>query len=187
MTTNEFVNILESNANLPLLFEYKTGAFTRMDYHITEIKNVTFDTVDCGGVRNKWQEVHIQLWENQLPEPNHRVNTTKALDIFNVVEKVRATYGDVSIKFEYGNKDFHTAVLPVGNVAIHDNQIIVQLGVDQTSCKAQDRANTPEEKAAACCAPAVAETATKPKMNLTQLILPTDNVCTPWWWMLLKV
>jgi len=178
MTTKEFLNILESNSDLPLLFEYKAGAFTRMDYHITEIKNVTFDTVDCGGVRNQWKEVHVQLWENQLPEPNHRVDTKKALDIFNVVEKVRATYGDVPMKFEYGNKAFHTAVLPVGNVTVHANQIIVQLGVDQTSCKAQDRAATPEEKAAACCAPAVTETEARPKLNLTQLILPTDNACT---------
>jgi len=178
MTTKEFLNILETQPNLPLLFEYQKGAFARIDYHITEIKNVTFDTVDCGGVRNQWQEVHIQLWESELPDPVHRVNTTKALDIFKLVEKIRATYGDVSIKFEYGNKDFHTAILPVGNVQVLNNQILVQLGVDQTSCKAQDRAATAEEKAAACCAPVV-ETVAKPKLNLTQLMVPSENACTP--------
>ena len=177
MTTKEFLSILQSNPNLPLQFEYQQGGFVRMDYHITEIKNVNYDTVDCGGVRNQWQEVHIQLWENKVPEPQHQVTTTKALDIFEVVEKARATFGDVEIKFEYGNAQFHKAVLPVGGVTVHPNQIIVQLGQDQTCCKAKDRAATEEEKAAACCAPAV-EAVAEPKVNLAELFVKGDS-CTP--------
>ena len=178
MTTNEFLKILNDHPNLPLLFEYQAGSFTRMDYHITEIKNIQYDTVDCGGVQNKWQEVHVQLWENELPEPDHRVDTSKALDIFTVVEKVRSTWGDVEMKFEYGNARFHKAVLPIGNVTIHDKQIIVQLGQDQTCCKAKDRAVTEEEKAVACCAPAVAVSA-EPKVDLSGLFADSKEVCTP--------
>jgi len=173
------LNVLENNPELPLLFEYKTGAFARMDFHITEIKNVNFDTVDCGGVQNKWQEVQVQLWEPEMPDPTHRVNTTKALDIFKVVNKKRETWGDVELKFEYGNTGFHTSILPVGQVEIHKDKIIVKLGQTMTTCKAQDRATTPEEKAAACCGPVV-EVAeiSKPKVNLSDLVASND-VCTP--------
>lgn len=179
MTIKEFLQTLENHPELPLFFEYKSGAFARADYHITEIKNVNFDTVDCGGVRNEWKEVHVQIWENAMPEPNHRVDTSKALKIFQVVNKVRETWGDVEMKFEYGNADFHTAVLPVGQIAVHGDKIIVKLGADQTSCKAQDRATTPEEKALACCSPVVlVEEQAKPKVNLSELVT-SNNSCTP--------
>jgi hypothetical protein len=78
MKTSEFINVLENNPSLPLTFEYKKGSFARADFHLTEFKNVSFDTVDCGGVQNNWQEVQVQLWENEIPEPNHRVDSTKA-------------------------------------------------------------------------------------------------------------
>ena len=128
-------------------------------------------------MRNQWQEVHIQLWENEVPEPHHQVTTTKALDIFEVVEKVRATYGEVEMKFEYGNAHFHKAVLPVSAIAVHDTQLIVKLGQDQTCCKAKDRAVSKEEKDAACCAPVVA-TVAEPKVNLAELFVKGD-ACTP--------
>ncbi len=180
MTTTQFLEILEQHSDLPLLFEYKKGAYTRMDYHITEVKNVSYDTVDCGGVQNNWKEVHVQLWENVLPEPNHRLNTSKALKIFKAVEKVRPTLANTVIKFEYGNEDFHTAVLPVSAVDVLGNQVIVKLGKDQTCCKAIDRATTPEEAAVACCGTEeVIEKAQKPKINLSNLIAKSTNSCTP--------
>ena len=179
MTTREFLQLLENHSDLPLYFEYKPGAFARSDFHITEIKNVKYDTVDCGGVRNEWQEVHVQIWENEIPEPHHQVNTTKALDIFKVVNKVRETWGDVDMKFEYGNANFHTALLHVNQMQIHTDKVIVKLGTEQTCCKAKDRAETPEEKAVACCAPVVLADEAKPKVNLSDLIASGNNSCTP--------
>ena len=81
MTSKEFLQTLENHPNLPLYFEYKTGAFARPDYHITEVKNVHFDTVDCGGVQNEWKEVHVQIWESEMPEPNHTVDTLSLIHI----------------------------------------------------------------------------------------------------------
>lgn len=180
MTAKDFLTILENHPDLPLTFEYQAGSFARLDFHLTEFKNVSFDTVDCGGVRNQWKELHVQIWENEIPEPQHRVNTTKALAIFRSVEKVRPGFQDVEIKFEYGNSTFHTAILPVGTLEIHEQQILIKLGADQTSCKAKDRATTPEEKAAACCSPVViVESQEKPKLNLSNLIASDKNACTP--------
>lgn len=175
MKTTAFTRILQENPAKALFFEYKAGQYVRTDYHITEIKNVNFDTVDCGGVRNQWSEVHVQLWESEIPEPDHAVDSGKALKIFDVVNKVRETYPDAEIKFEYGNSVFPTAVLPVHQVKDTDNALIVQLVADQTTCKAKDRATTPEEKAAACCGP-VAE---KPKMKISLVSAQNENACEP--------
>lgn len=139
MTTQEFLNLLIENPNVPLYFEYQTGQFVRSDYHITEIKNVKYDTVDCGGIQNKWEETIVQLWENATPEPAHAVDATKALKIFEVVEKVRPTFKTTELKFEYGNASFHTAILPVQAVEVTD-KIVVKLGAEHTTCKANDRA-----------------------------------------------
>jgi len=174
MKTSEFTQILRDNPEKSLFFEYHAGQFVRTDYHITEIKNVSYDTVDCGGILNKWNEVHIQLWENEIPEPDHAVDTVKALNIFDAVQKVRPTFQDTEIKFEYGNSSFPTAVLPVYQIKEAGNSLIVQLTADQTTCKAKDRATTSEEKAAACCGPD-----DKPKVRVSLAALETANNCEP--------
>lgn len=173
MKTSEFIQILKVNPEKSLFFEYQAGQYVRTDYHITEIKNVSYDTVDCGGIRNEWNEVHIQLWENEIPEPDHAVDTGKALKIFEVVQKVRPTFQDTEIKFEYGNSFFPTAVLAVHHIKEAGNSLIVQLTADQTTCKAKCRATTPEEKAAACCGPAG-----HPKVRVS-LAAPEASACAP--------
>lgn len=171
MKTSEFISLLQKYPNKALFFEYRPGTYVRTDYHITEIKNVTYDTVDCGGLQNKWNETHIQLWENEMPEPDHQVDTTKALKIFQVVEKVRPTFQDTEIKFEYGNASFPTAILPVSNVLENGSSLIVQLIPDETTCKAKDRAGSPEEAAAACCGTPVKKSIQMAELSAAQ--------CTP--------
>jgi hypothetical protein len=173
MKTSEFTQILIENPGKALFFEYQAGQYVRTDYHITEIKNVSYDTVDCGGIRNQWSEVHVQLWENEIPETEHSVDTTKALKIFVKVNKVRETYPNTEIKFEYGNSLFPTAVLPIHQIKDIGNALIVQLIPDQTTCKAKDRATTSEEKAVACCGP-VSE---KPKVRVSLASLQKANSC----------
>ncbi|GAB3647818.1 DUF6428 family protein [Echinicola sediminis] len=175
MKTKEFIDTLEQYPELPLKFEYEEGKFVRDDFHITEIKNVSFDTVDCGGVRNQWQETHVQLWENTTLEPDHQVNGQKALKIFQVVENVRPTFQDMEIKFEYGNSTFPTSILTVAEIIPAENSLTVKLFETVATCKAKDRANTEEEKAAACCGPA------KPKVrvSLKSLTEKKEPSCTP--------
>ncbi|MGY6558779.1 MAG: DUF6428 family protein [Nitritalea sp.] len=175
MQLHEFLQLLGENPNKTLYFEYLPGAFVRSDFHLTEVKNVHFDTVDCGGQRNEWQEVHIQLWENELPEPNHAVNTSKALEILEAVDRVRPILREARIKFEYGNAGFPTAVLPVHALQVEKDHVLFRLIADQTTCKAKDRASSPEEKAAACCGPA----GPKPKVRVSLQNLGSATSCAP--------
>ncbi|EIM77106.1 hypothetical protein A3SI_07384 [Nitritalea halalkaliphila LW7] len=175
LKTQEFLQVLRDNPDKTLYFEYRPGAFVRSDVHLTEVKNVHFDTVDCGGLRNEWQEVHVQLWENEDPEPDHAVNTSKALEILEAVHRVRPILQDAVIKFEYGNSGFPTAVLPIHTLQVENNHLLLRLIPDQTTCKAKDRATSPEEKAAACCGPA----GPKPKIRLSLQNLASSPTCEP--------
>ncbi len=172
MKYQEFKELLAQHPNHALRFKYGEHSFVREDFHITEIKNVTYDTVDCGGIQNKWNEVHVQLWEAEEKQADHRVNTSKALGIANAVDKVRATYAKEVVKFEYGNNSFHTAILPVNGYQVLDNVITFSLGKDSTTCKAQDRQTAAGEDVSACCSPAVGE---KMKVNLSDLV--SSNKC----------
>lgn len=175
MKTTEFTKTLQENPEKALFFEYQSGQYVRTDYHITEIKNVNFDTVDCGGIRNQWSEVHVQLWENEIPEPDHSVDTGKAIRIFDPANRVRETDPEAEIKFEYGNSVFPTAVLSVHHIKETGNAIIVQLVPGQTTCKAKDKATTPEEKAAACWGPF----SEKSKIRVPLASLQVANTCEP--------
>ncbi|MBW2962160.1 DUF6428 family protein [Mesonia aestuariivivens] len=161
MKTKEFLNVLKTNQNLPVYFEYQSGNFVRTDFHLTEIKNVDYNTVDCGGVQNKWQEVHVQLWENETPEPSHQLTASKMLSIFELVNKVRTTLKNVEILFEYQNQNFHKATLPVNDFEVKNDLLIFRLGEGFTTCKAKDRVTTEDEKAQACCASPVEEVKTE--------------------------
>jgi len=56
MKTKEFLFLLNEHQNKSLLFEYKEGQFVGANYHITEIKNITVDAVDCGAGTDFWKE-----------------------------------------------------------------------------------------------------------------------------------
>ncbi len=151
MTTEKFINILETNSNKALLFEYQPQQFARTNYHLTEIKKVHFDTVDCGGNPNEWNETQIQIWENPNEKDKQEFMTTdKILSIFNKVDSIKLLNYDTELKVEYGNDKFHTCVMKIKSIKQNDNQIIVQLFEEKTLCKAPSEL-TENKKETSCC------------------------------------
>ena len=112
MKTHEFLSLLKAHHKKHLLFEYRPGALVSANYHITEVKNITIDAVDCGAGTDFWKETIIQLWES--PEEIGKrdyMSAGKALSILNKVDKIKPMERDVEVKFEYSNPNFHTAQL----------------------------------------------------------------------------
>ena len=62
MTIQDFIAQLRRESDKPLLFVNAEGATIHAGYHLTEIKAAKFDTVDCGGEKNRWNETVMQLW-----------------------------------------------------------------------------------------------------------------------------
>lgn len=157
MKTNEFLTLLKEHSDKSLLFEYKPQHFVGANYHITEIKNITIDSVDCGAGTDFWKETVIQLWESpDEHETLEYMSAYKALGILNKVDRIKPMEKDVELKFEYSNASFHTAQLFVHSFSVVDSQLILKLGVEKTDCKARETCGVQapaEAEEAACCTP----------------------------------
>ncbi|RRQ49669.1 hypothetical protein DZC72_03500 [Maribacter algicola] len=156
MKTHEFLSFLQENPNKNLLFEYKPGELVGANYHITEVKNVTIDSIDCGANPDFWKETIIQLYESPLEKDKREyMSAYKALSILNKVDKIKPMERDVEVKFEYSNPNFHTAQLFVNDLEISGENLIVKLGVEKTDCKAKETCGIPETmtETSSACAP----------------------------------
>ena len=157
MKTKEFLSLLKEHQNKSLLFEYKKGHYIGANYHITEIKNIIVDSVDCGAGTDFWKETIIQLWEDSS-EKNKRdyMTSLKALNILDKVDSIKTMEKNAEVKFEYSNPDFHTAQLFANDFELIDNQLVIKLNIEPTDCKAKDSCGVPVEMEAtdaSSCAP----------------------------------
>ena len=139
MKTQELFKVLEKNQDKSLLFEYAKNVLVGANYHITEVKHVTIDSVDCGTQTDTWKETIIQLWEspNEL-EKTEYMSVYKALAILKKVGKMKAYVLDSEVKFEYSNSTFHTAQLFVNDFEINGKNLIFKLATKKTDCKAKE-------------------------------------------------
>lgn len=157
MNTQEFFNLLEEHKDKSLLFEYAPNLLVGANYHITEVKHISVDSVDCGAQTDTWKETIIQLWEspNELGKTEF-MTVFKALEILKKVGTMKSYTLDSELKLEYSNSNFHTAQLFVNDFEIQGNNLIVKLAIEKTDCKAKELCGVPEkkvEKVESCCAP----------------------------------
>ena len=164
MKTQELFLVLEANKGKTLLFEYKPNELVGANYHITEVKHIKVDSVDCGAQTDSWNETIIQLWESPLEKgKTEYMSVLKALGILNKVGKMKSYDLDSEVKFEYSNANFHTAQLFVNDFEIQDQNLILKLAIQKTDCKAKELCGVPEkivevaekitEKVESCCSP----------------------------------
>ena len=164
MITKEFLNLLAAHSNKSLLFEYALEQYVGANYHITEVKHITVDSVDCGAQTDTWKETIVQLWESPLEKgKTEHMSALKALGILNKVGQMKSYVADAEIKIEYSNPKFHTAQLFVNDFEIQDTNLIFKLAIQKTDCKAKELCGVPAEivnvaekvveKVEACCSP----------------------------------
>ncbi len=139
MKTKEFLELLEKNPARSLVFEYQTDKFVGANYHITEVKHISVNSVDCGGRSDSWKETIIQLWESpsELGKKEF-MSVYKALAILRKVGNIQDYNLNSELRIEYSNDQFHTAQLYLEDFKIADRKLIVKLSTHQTDCKAQE-------------------------------------------------
>lgn len=160
MNTQALFDLLQDNKNKNLKFEYKPNSFVGANYHITEVKHIRIDSVDCGANSDNWNETVIQLWESpQEHDKEEYMSAFKALGILNKVGKIKAYDLDSEVKFEYSNPHFHTAQMFINSYEVYGTDLIIKLGVYKTDCKAKEDCGIPVEAALvesseeSCCSP----------------------------------
>jgi Family of unknown function (DUF6428) len=154
MKTNEFVSRLRAIPNNQLVFVDLDGHTVHSGYHLTELKAASFDTVDCGGQTNRWQETIVQLWV-----PSHAANeymtAAKFLKIFEKVRGMIPLNLDTEVRIEYGDENFFPSTYHVRSIAHNQTTTRVLLEPPHASCKARDRRVAPlATTTGSCCAPA---------------------------------
>ena len=157
MKTSEFLTLLNEHQNRRLIFEYQPGQLVNKNYHITEVKNIKVESVDCGARTDSWNETVIQLWEStEENEERDHLSIYKVLGILNKVDRMRAMDKDAVVKFEYSNDNFHTSQLDVTGFDLIDGKLKIALYAQPTDCKAKEDCGVPEAVTAtssSCCEP----------------------------------
>ncbi|MEP2025952.1 MAG: DUF6428 family protein [Reichenbachiella sp.] len=135
MKTSEFLNILRENPELGLEFEIESGKFIKPTFHITEVKNATIESVDCGGNPDSYKQTIIQLMVNPLEQMRKPWTSKKALDIFDKVEQLKPMDEEAEVFFEYGDLEIRTSNFSVEDVLFADGNIRLELFAKPTVCK----------------------------------------------------
>ena len=145
MRTSDFLKLLRDHPRLKLGFAYGEGAYVRRDYHITEVKHLQIRATDCGGRQDSWEETVIQLWEPPVEYPGTpQMRGRKASEILSRVDGLQPLQGDSLLRFEYGNAGFHTSQLEVAGFKKEQDELILLLAPQHTTCKARDICGVPE-------------------------------------------
>ena len=151
MTTQEFIAALRKTPDHQLLFENEAGDSIHAGYHLTEIKAAHFDTVDCGGQTNRWDETIVQLWvPADAGAADGYMTGGKFLRIFDKVTAMIPLNLETEVRVEYGDENFFPSLYHVESVASADGLTRVLLAPPATTCKARDR-RMAEAEAGACC------------------------------------
>ena len=147
MTTKEFIAHLHAASEKPLIFVNPAGDSIHPGYHLTEIKAAKFDTVDCGGEKNRWNETIMQLWVPEGERSETFMAAGKFLSIYDKVSRLIDVDPAAEVRFEYGDENFFPSNYHVASMGESGGTLRVELRPPQTTCKARDR----RAAGASCC------------------------------------
>ena len=154
MTTSEFINALRQAPRDRLIFVNAAGVAVHAGYHLTEIKAAHFESVDCGGQTNRWNETIVQLWVPAETDDEY-MPAGKFLSIFDRVTRMIPLETEAEVRVEYGDENFFPSLYHVESVTSEDGNTRVLFAPPATTCKARDRrlADVESERCCetACC------------------------------------
>ena len=147
MTTHDFISRLREAPAKQLVFTDSGDATIHGGYHLTELKAASFDAVDCGAQKNRWNETIVQLWVPEEQENGEFMTAAKFLSIYDKVARLISLDVTAEIRFEYGDENFPPSDYKVEKISENEAELRVQLRLPRTTCKARDR----RELGAGCC------------------------------------
>jgi hypothetical protein len=154
MNTQEFIASLRQHNDTPLVFDYG-NARVPAGYHVTEVKAVSYQTMDCGGKSDAWSETIVQLWNPEASDKHEFMSAKKFLSIFERAASGVPVTSNAELKLEYGNETIPAINYHVENLLLEDGKLIIKLEPPKVQCKARNRSQELDmlEPAAGCCTP----------------------------------
>ena len=151
MKTSSFLNALRSNSALPLVF--RSGReIVSPGYHLTEVKRVSYETMDCGAMTHRWSESQFEIWvpaSADLTPGRGHMPAEKFLKIIDRVESELPLQGDATARIHASFNGQPAALYEIDAVHARDGQLWIELSPDRTRCKAAERRQ--ESAAGGCC------------------------------------
>ena len=151
MTTKEFLNLLDENADKELVFEYRKDQFVPAAYHITEVKNVHIDSVDCGGRPSESFETVVQLWISGTEVKDKGMSAGKALKIFEKVDSIKPLRYNTDLFIEWGDENLPTSNYAIEAVDNGPDKVTLKLFVPATACKPRLELSVLGNASKGCC------------------------------------
>ena len=146
MTAQHFIDQLRHTPEKSIAFYANGKQLVPSHYHITEIKEVTTRSVDCGGRPHFDEHIEIQLWLAKQEDDGHRIGNADISKIVDLVDQKLQLNKALPIYFEYSDAFHATARYEVLGTKETDAQLLVDLSIPKTVCKPQ------LTNATACCA-----------------------------------
>lgn len=159
MNTQEFLVALEAQEDRALIFDLGERRVAP-GYHVTEVKALSVQAMDCGGQADAWSETVVQLWVPDSSDTHMRVS--KFLAIYNRVTARVPTLASAQMRVEYGDVGAPAISYLVSAVEPGDDAVVVRLEPPAATCKAAERAAgfvpdaLPTVGISGCCTPSAA-------------------------------
>ena len=123
-----------------LVFQLDGASLVSPGYHVTEVKSVLTQAMDCGGVADQWRETIIQLWNPGDDPVREHMAAGKFLAIYDRVAAHVPVSAGAEVRFEYGDLGRPEVHYHVADVESDGKErLLVHLRAPAVTCKARDR------------------------------------------------
>lgn len=155
-STHTVIESLRAQPQRPLEFWLDGKLLIGPGYHVTEVKAVSIEAMDCGGKAATWRETVIQLMDGSADDAaGGFMSNRKFLAIYDRVTSRIPVRDEAEVRFEYGNTSVPAMQYHVTGMAAQPERIVVQLKTPGVQCKAGEACGLPSEASSADegCAP----------------------------------
>lgn len=142
-STQAFLEQVAAHPDAPLIFNLESSPLIGAGYHVTEVKAVLIEAMDCGGQADTWRETIVQLSDGSSDEAARGFMTVqKFLSIYGKAAAAVPVRGTSELRFEYGNAERPAIQYFIAGVKLESAGLTVNLSSPKVTCKANDRADT---------------------------------------------
>jgi hypothetical protein len=140
MNTADFLDTLRNHPELELVFS-AAGRAIAAGYHLTEVKRVSFETMDCGGAQHRWSESQFELWHVPLSGVLGDRGWMAAGKFLKIVQRVEGELplDPLAEARVHAELEGRAALYRVASMRTEEGILRVELVVDRTRCKSAER------------------------------------------------
>ena len=127
----------------PLRFTVDGQQLVPNDFHVTEIKKVSIDSLDCGGGASAWEELVIQLWSPRGDDTPAPMTVEKFSSILAKADALPLLDGE-HVRFEYAPVGQPAIQYTLRGLGAEGDALEIQLTAPYVACKPIERGQMSE-------------------------------------------